>query len=284
MHAAFLMDDFPLQAIVRFYPDLRGTSLGVVESSEFKGGTRLLCVSLEAEECRLEVGMTLTQGRELCPELVILPRQERLERSAEESLRGILGQFSPRFEVSFEGSVGWGEVDLSGTERLLGEYGESGRRLERAAAGEGLVGRVGLAETRALAKVLARCGYLEAHPPERAFWEGVPLGALTPSKGFLDAMSRFGIHCVGGLLSLPVDSLVTRVGKEAVALRGVVLGTGRGLPLGVGSGAEELSSRRTFEGAVTDWGRLGAALGAMLEEVMPRVVARGLFCARVVAR
>ncbi|MED5464805.1 MAG: hypothetical protein VX699_09145 [Myxococcota bacterium] len=281
MIASLEVRGFSLQAILRFYVELSEVPVAVVGEGSFDGATRLQGVSGAALEFGVERGVTVAQARSRCPEIRIIPRQERLEESAWEALGRAASCFSPRFAVESVGTSGWVDVDLSGTLTLLGAYEESARALQQQVQQEGLVGEVGLGNTRGLARVLARCGHLSPHLPEGAFWDDVPLEVLTPSSALMNAMSRFGINSVGAFLRLPPDALASRVGKEALVLRSRVLGDRGELPLPLGERGVEFSVKREWAGGVDDLSVLLNILEEMVREVMASLVGRGFWCGGV---
>src|SRR5688572_13989656 len=87
---------FPLAARLRSEPDLTREVLVVVEGNgqvaEVAAATR------SARDAGIVPGQTLPQARALCPNLVPRPRDEELERSAQEALLEAAERFSPRIE------------------------------------------------------------------------------------------------------------------------------------------------------------------------------------------
>ena len=101
MIAGIVIEAFPLQCILRFYFDLHHLPVGVVEKADFDGAARLIALSEESFEWGISLGCTVSQARNRCPEIQILPRQERLEDAALGALRQVALSFSPRFNVGW---------------------------------------------------------------------------------------------------------------------------------------------------------------------------------------
>ncbi|HEX5760364.1 MAG TPA: hypothetical protein VF121_14340, partial [Thermoanaerobaculia bacterium] len=106
---------FALAARLRSEPELAREALVVVEGNG--QAAQVAAASRPAREAGIAAGQTLPQARALCPNLVARPRDEELERSAQEALLEAAERFSPRVEDAGEGVV---YVDLLGLERRFG--------------------------------------------------------------------------------------------------------------------------------------------------------------------
>ena len=279
MIAALVMDAFPLQCILRFYLDLHHVPVGVVQHPDFDGAARLIALSEEALEWGIALGGTVSQARNKCPEIQILPRQHRLEESALDTLRQVALGFSPRFDVGTKRMQGWVCVDLKGLQSLMGDLDGIAEKLKREVIREGLNGSLGLGPTASLARFYARCGYLSSSKPPDSFWDDVSIGQLEVSDKMKASLSRFGIRTVSEFLALPAETLADRLGAEALTLHQLIREEVREVPLSLCGAEEEYRVEYECLGGMQDLNTLGALLEEMMKGLMKRLERRGLQCA-----
>lgn len=131
---------------------------------------------------------------------------------------------SPRVESAGPGLV---YLDLTGLRGLYGEEREIGGRLRRAAGARGLSVSVGIAGSRASAR-LAACGGdgVTVIPPgeEAAHLAPAPLSLLDLPPETAGLLGRWGIRTLGELAALPAASLFERLGPEGLRLRALARG------------------------------------------------------------
>src|SRR5439155_354774 len=100
-------------------------------------------------------GLTDAEARARCPGLVRRPLADEVGASARHALLEACLGVSPRVEDAGAGLV---HVDIAGLGRLIGPDAAVGERLLRVARAVGLEARVGIAGSRAAARVAARLG------------------------------------------------------------------------------------------------------------------------------
>jgi len=244
------VSDFPLAALLRAEPALRGAPVLVFARREPGTGNRepLLACSPQARSAGVALGMPLVQARSLLPDAVVRAASAAQVRSAQAALLDVARSCSPLVAVEPTGEVC---LDARGSaHRWPSERNLASWLLARVEAA-GLEARVGIASTRFTALQAARIAgavdagislniastpwraaadkpppysLLEAGTPirvvppgeERAFLAALPLTALPASEELLSLLERFGISTLGQLAALPADGLERRLGPEGM--------------------------------------------------------------------
>ena len=175
--------------------------------------------SYEARRFDCHSAQPMAIARRRCPQAIIVP--VRFERYREISGRmfGIFDEFSPLVEPL---SVDEAFLDLSGTEKLLGDAESVARGLkERIKAELGLTASIGAAPNKFLAKLasdLNKPDGLVVVRPEDVDELLMPL-AVTKLWGIGPAtakrLNQVGIHTVGDLRKQPVEWLGSLLGSDA---------------------------------------------------------------------
>ncbi|MGO1120086.1 Y-family DNA polymerase [Rhodovibrionaceae bacterium A322] len=191
----------------------------------------LTAVAPDALAAGVRPGMTLADGRALCPALKTQPADPAGNQAALEKLADWLGRYSPWVALDPEGGgpslqegSGGGAglwLDITGCAHLFG--GEEAlcedlvARLQRF----GLTVSVGLAETPGAAWALARYATSAARPwqrisagQEKRHLVDLPVSALRVPLSQVEVLARLGLTRLGELLKLPAASLEPRVGPE----------------------------------------------------------------------
>src|SRR6267143_2984115 len=118
---------------------------------------------------------------------------------------------SPRLEDVAPGLV---HVDAAGLGRLVGGDAAMAQRLGRAARAVGLPARVGVAGTRAAARIAARAGLGVVVPGgEAEALAAVPVATLDWPDEVAQALARWGVATLGELACLPRAGLAARLGS-----------------------------------------------------------------------
>ena len=175
--------------------------------------------SYEARRFDCHSAQPMAIARRRCPQAIIVP--VRFERYRENSGRmfGIFDEFSALVEPL---SVDEAFLDLSGTEKLLGDAESVARGLkERIKAELGLTASIGAAPNKFLAKLasdLNKPDGLVVVRPEDVDELLMPL-AVTKLWGIGPAtakrLNQVGIHTVGDLRKQPVEWLGSLLGSDA---------------------------------------------------------------------
>jgi protein ImuB len=123
---------------------------------------------------------------------------------------------SPRIEDAEPGLV---FIDVEGLHRLIGPEAAIAAALVRHGRAVGLHARVGIATTRARARVAARVGpsiHVLAPGQETAALAPVSLAQLPLPPEVLATLARWGVETVGALAVLPRRGLATRLGASGL--------------------------------------------------------------------
>src|SRR5687768_13173453 len=142
------MDAFFAAVEQREEPSLRGKPLLIGHD-----GPRgvVATASYEARPYGCHSAQPMVTAKRLCPHAVVLPVRMDLYQQVSRQMFEILGEFSPLVEPL---SIDEAFLDLTGTERLLGEAEQVARRLKARISSElGLTASVGLAPNKFLAKL-----------------------------------------------------------------------------------------------------------------------------------
>ena len=131
MFACLLVSDFPIAAVARSEPELRGRPMVVLE-----GTPPLLTVAAASEKARatgVAAGMTELEALARCPELARRRRSPEQEEAARAALLDCACSFSPRVEATAPEAI---VLDISGLERLFGPPAMLAQRSEERRVGK----------------------------------------------------------------------------------------------------------------------------------------------------
>ena len=222
--ACIFVPDFPVEALLRAEPGLRGQALAVLE-----GKAPLQTISALNEKARragVSTGMTKLQV-EACSGLMLRPRSLLQEAAAHAALLDCAQSFSPRVEDAGCDTV---LLDLAGMEPLLGSLPKIARDVARRASDLGLEVNVAVASNPDTA-ALAAHGFsgVVVIPPER---EAEQLGSLPLEVLFtgghdlstFEVLERWGIRNLRALAALPEVALTERLGQNGIRLQQLARG------------------------------------------------------------
>jgi len=222
--ACLYVPDFPLAALLRTEPDLRGESVVVADGPGPRA--RLLAISAAAARHGVTATLTVAQAAAIDASLVVRPASPDILRAAQAALCDAAESFSPRVEDNGNGVTyldldGLGTLFESGHEDLPHWESQLANVLAQRAAHLGLDAHVGVAGSKVAAHIAARNGGGVAvipHGEEASLLAAVPVALLDPSPGLAATLQRWGIRCIGDLAALPAGAVGTRLGAEAVQL------------------------------------------------------------------
>lgn len=286
-----LVRDFPLAAAVRQNPELRDRPLVLVESGGRRdpaGVGNLECryVSARARAMGVRAGMTVAKARATAPGLTVLNRTPAAEASAAEALVDLACSLSPLVEAGTAGEI---YFDLGGLERLYKERDAETAIAQEAlgrAARLGLDAAVGIASSKEVAMLAARCGGARAIAAEREaeFLNWIPLdligtgaacGGGREDADLLQTLARLGIRRLGELARLDIRVAGSRLGSRAVELIRIARGESR-TPLIARRQAESFTETAELEWGVDNLEAMGFVMRAMLERIGERLEMRGM--------
>ncbi|MGE0707409.1 MAG: DNA polymerase IV [Planctomycetota bacterium] len=194
----------------------------IVGGSDPRARGAVACASYEARAHGVHAGMALRRAHALCPDAVFVPGSfaHYLERSRQ--VQALLEERVPRV---IPRSIDEFDLDLTGTERLLGDPGALTEDLRAAIrARTGLSCSAGLAATPLVAKVAAAerkpGGFLRVPPgDEEAFLAPLPLHKL-PGVGprTEERLRELGLSTVGELARVDPALLQSALGARGAQL------------------------------------------------------------------
>jgi len=223
--ACVVVPYFLAAAVERVEPGLRERPLIVVTGTA--PATRVVEVNAPARVLGVYPPMTEAEARARCPELTSRTCADEVAAAACHALLDAALAVSPRIEDAGPGVV---HVDASGLEKLIGDATAVGRRLVREARAVGFTVTVGLAESRAAARVAARLGravtVIDAGR-EREMLAGASVALLELDAETAATLARWGVRTLGELAALPRDGLVARLGATGLRLHDLACGLDR---------------------------------------------------------
>jgi protein ImuB len=178
---------------------------------------RVVRASQPAAEHGVATGLPLNAALALCPELVVLARDETAERAALHRLAAWAGAFTPVVSLAPPAAL---LLEMRGSLRLFGGLEPLRRRVRNALRATGHAGREAVAPTPLAALWLARAGDGEAVTDPGA----LPgrLGRLSPAvtgwpEKTLGILRDLGVESLADCLRLPRDGFARRVGRGPLA-------------------------------------------------------------------
>lgn len=222
--AALWVPDFPLQALVRSFPEL--AEAPVVVAVGPRPHDKLLAVSPEAQELGVHPSMTAAQAREVAGVIQVKTLPDAIQKTAMGCLTEVARSFSPKVKVVHPGLV-W--LDVEG---LGGRWSEAelARQLWRRGFLVGLRVHVGIANGGRVATIAARTGETVIIPSgkEADFLAPLPLGLTEISPTCRQTLAMWGIATFGALAALPRGEVVRRLGREGLQLHRLAQGEEEG--------------------------------------------------------
>lgn len=222
--AALWVPNFPLQALVRSFPELAEVPVVVAVGPRPQDG--LLAVSPEAQELGVHPSMTAAQARQVAGAIQVKTLPDAIQETATGCLADVARSFSPQVKVVGPGLV-WLEVG-----GLKGRWSEEelARQLWQRGFRVGLKVHVGVANGGEVATVAARMGETVVIPPgkEAEFLAPLPLGLTKLSPSCRQTLAMWGIATFGALAALPRGEVVRRLSREGLQLHRLAQGEEEG--------------------------------------------------------
>jgi protein ImuB len=273
--ACLYVPDFPLAALWRAQPELRGERVAVADGQGPRA--KLLAISPAGARHGVAVGLTMAQAMAIDADLIVRPVVPDTVRAAQAALCDAAESFSPRVEDAGDGVA---YLDLDGLGSLYASESPLANALAQRAASVGLDVQVGVAGSKIAAYLAARHGGgVTVVPPgeEASLLAPVPLALLEPSPALTVTLRRWGICCLGDLAALPASAVGTRLGPEGVLLVRRARGEDehplvpRALPLHFEESIDLEYGLDTLE-------PLLFVLRGLLDRLTARLAVRGLIC------
>ncbi|QDY68239.1 Y-family DNA polymerase [Qingshengfaniella alkalisoli] len=165
---------------------------------------RLYCLNETAERQGLYRGMSFSDARAFCPDLISATARPDLEARFLASLRRWAMRWCPW--VGIEGNDGL-VLDITGSAHLFGGEAEMLDIMRSRLIHTGLSVRIGLGDTRGAA-------WARAHYGEGAALADLPVAALRLDEGTVTGLKRMGLRTIGQLSDTPRAPLARRFGSE----------------------------------------------------------------------
>jgi protein ImuB len=280
MFACLFIPDFPVEAIIRFEPELRGRPVAVLAGRPPL--ERVVALNEKARQMGVEAGATKSH-LEAWEDLVLRARSELQETSAHAALLDCAQSFSPEVEETASGTV---LLNLAGLEPLFGPLSKIARELARHVSRMELEANVAVAANPDAA-VLAAHGFpgvtLISEGREAERLGDLPVGVLLESFSsdaddsarWLEMFDRWGIRNLRALTALPEIPVGERLGQQGIRLRKLARGaSSRNLRLFESAPVFEEDIELEYPIVLLE--PLAFLLNRMLEQVCARLAARAL--------
>ena len=218
--ACLFVPDFPVQAVVRLEPELRGKPVAIL--ADAPPLTKVFAVNREARNLGVEAGMTKVQA-EAFKGIVWRWRSPSQEATGYAALLDCAWTISPRVkdgakpeEQDFSDTA---VVDIAGCEKLFGSSEKIAHDLNRVASEVGFETNVAVAGSP-LAAVCAAHGFggVTVIPAgDEALRIGsLSLEALRVPFEFVETLKRWGKNTCADFAALPEIAIVERLGQEGL--------------------------------------------------------------------
>ncbi len=236
-------------------PSLVGKPIAVVGS---KKRTVIVTSSYEARKLGVKTGMTATEGKRACPELILVPGNNRRYIDASVRILAILRDYSPDVEVF---SIDEAFVDVTGSLRLFGGADRIAREIKRRIADDlHITCSVGVAPNKLVAKLVS--GFVKpdgltivTEPEIAPLMEPMPIEEICGIGSRLGkTLKGLGITTCGELGRYPVSVLKDKFGVVGERLHWMGLGVDETpiVPLGQEDAAKSIGHSMTFPYDVDD--------------------------------
>jgi protein ImuB len=280
MFACLFIPDFPVEAIIRFEPELHGRAVAVLAGRPPL--EKVVALNKKARQMGVEVGATKAQ-LEAWEELALRARSELQEISAHAALLDCAQSFSPEVEDTAPGTV---LLHLSGLEPLFGPSPKIARELARRASRMELEANVAVAANPDAA-LLAAHGFPgvtlipEGREAERL--GELPVDVLLESFSadadetarWLEVFDRWGVRKLSALTALPEIPVSERLGQQGIRLQKLARGEAS-RNLRVFASAPVFEEDVELDYPIVLLEPLAFMLNHMLEQICARLGARAL--------
>ncbi len=280
MFACLFIPDFPVEAIIRFEPELRGRPVVVLTGRSPL--EKVVALNEKARQLGVEMGATKSQ-LEAWGDLALRARSDLQEASAHAALLDCAQSFSPEIEDTAPDTV---LLNLAGLEPLFGPPLKIARELARRASRMELEANVAVAANPDTA-VLAAHGFpgvtliplgREAERlgelPVDVLMESFSADAAEATR-WLETFDRWGVRNLRALAALPEIPVAERLGQQGIRLLKLARGeASRSLRLYESAPAFEEDVE--LEHPIVLLEPLAFLLNRMLEQLCARLGARAL--------
>lgn len=204
MFAVIQILEFPLVALLRFNPSLRGEPIGILEGE----GRRATVLYASATAHAVQPGMTAAQALAECPALQLWAPSLVAEREAGGLLLSAGWTLSPLVEATAPGLC---TVDLQGANRA--QLADKISVMRRQLSEHGLSCKVGVGPNALLARYAAHMAEPECWVTDiKSFLAPLPLRILEMTESEERLFADLGVRTLGALTRFPRAAITNRLG------------------------------------------------------------------------
>lgn len=184
--------------------------------AEIRNAWRLTHLSRAALAAGLTPGLSMADGRAICPQLMTEPADPGREDLLLRALHRWADSLSP--QVSLDSADGL-LLDITGCAHLFGGEAEMAAIACQRLGDLQVTARAGIADTKGAARALARFGNARIEIASvggaRAALSGLPISALGLEDAQAHALRRSGLQTIGQLYEIKSSELARRFGLES---------------------------------------------------------------------
>lgn len=270
--AAIHIPNFPVQAVIRAEPSLRGVPLALIDGTP--PVLNVVAVNELARQAGIEIGMTRA-ATEQFESVEIRPRSQAQERASHVALLDLAWSISPRVEDTSPGTL---VMDLAGLSSLFGSDKNIADLLAQRVTAFGLNAHIAVSQNLEVAIHASRgfTGITLISAGEEAQRLGpLPISVFGASAEILETLGLWGVRTCEALAALPVLQLSERLGQQGVCLHEWARGAGvRAMVLA--EPATNFEEELELEDSVEELEPLSFLLGRLLDQLCLRLTARSL--------
>ncbi len=277
--------EFPIQAMLRFRPELRQKPVVVIEGeAPFQ---QVCSFNHSAHKLGVITGMSRAE-MDSFPSATLLKRSASEEQSTRLALFESAGNFSPRIEEIRGERTFCCVLDIAGSEKLFGPPQRIAMRIKESLATLGLRASIAVSSNFDTAVCLARGTSSNQSPlvvttgAERQALAELPLSVLDISPEHAETFSQWGVTTLAILAMLPETNLIARLGQEGKRLRRLARGESPHLFLPIDP-VFPLEERIELDTPVEVLDSLLFGVSLMLDQLIARATARILSLAIITA-
>jgi len=221
LYACLYADELPMQALLRFRPELREQPCVVMD------GTPPLqqACSINAKARRLGIAHAMTRVEiDTFSAVAVLQRSPSEEAAMKGLLLKSIALFSPGVEDKSEDGAFLCFIDISGVQKLFGPPVAFAEKLLTHVRKLGVLACVTVSRNVNAAAALAKSQSPGAAPmiipagEEAALLAPLPLSVLNITQEQRETLTLWGIHTLGMLAELPEEELIARMGQSGQRL------------------------------------------------------------------
>ena len=265
------MDAFFASVEQRDNPEFMGKPV-IVGANHFLGRGRgvVSAASYEARKFGIHSAQPISQAYRLCPNGIFLPVRGKRYLQVSRKIMAIFQQYTPLVEsISLDEAF----LDMTGTEKLLGDIEKVGRKIkEQIWEEEKLTASVGIGPNKLIAKIASDLrkpdGFVVVKDNEvEDFLNPLPVGKLWGiGEKTEEKLSKLGIYTIGQLAALPKEVLQSLFGRMGLVLYQHARGIDN-TPVVPFRKAKSISNEITFEKDITDINVIRETLLALSDKV-----------------